>query len=503
MKKYFFLLLILLVGLVSPLLPVQAQTVSVGLSGNGSCYAAGSTVTVTTALSSVDHSALAYRADGTQPSAVWQIDPSVYFAHNFDTSTTYTLPNAAVTGAKIWADGHDASHNHVVWGATNAFSIDNSPPSAPANLTATKTGSTVTLFWEASSDSGCAGLTGYKIFRGGTQVGTSSSTTFTDTGLTGSTAYSYTVQAYDSVDSTTSSALAVTTDIATATSPSASPSPRSSSSTSPSPSPSASKKETTPPQLSNSKARDITQTQATINTETDEPATITINYGLTKEYGKSESSSDKKKSTTIILKDLEPNKTYHYQVKAKDEQGNEATGIDRTFQTLSADQTPEPKTILAEAALTTIEISNQTIAPTLDSSLQIIPEKQPEIKLNGVATPKSTVSINVYSTVRTYTAAADNKGVWSATVKIAGLEEGHHRVTTFAKDPSGNLTEEKEVLKFVALADVAGAQPTIAVSQTGAHKGAPTVVLWLLILGGMSGIGYVGFTRYSRQKHAL
>ena len=40
-------------------------------------------------------------------------------------------------------------------------------------------------------------MTGYKIFRNGSQVGTSSTTSFSDTGLTASTTYTYAVSAYD------------------------------------------------------------------------------------------------------------------------------------------------------------------------------------------------------------------------------------------------------------------------------------------------------------------
>ncbi|MFX3634004.1 MAG: discoidin domain-containing protein [Candidatus Pristimantibacillus sp.] len=55
--------------------------------------------------------------------------------------------------------------------------------------------SQINLGWTASTDN--VGVAGYQVFRGGTQVGTSTGTTFNDTGLTASTAYSYTVKAVD------------------------------------------------------------------------------------------------------------------------------------------------------------------------------------------------------------------------------------------------------------------------------------------------------------------
>lgn len=63
----------------------------------------------------------------------------------------------------------------------------------PTNLTATATSPTVVdLSWSAS-----AGATGYNVFRGGQLVGSPSTTSFTDSGLTPSTNYSYTVSAFD------------------------------------------------------------------------------------------------------------------------------------------------------------------------------------------------------------------------------------------------------------------------------------------------------------------
>jgi glucan 1,4-alpha-glucosidase len=76
------------------------------------------------------------------------------------------------------------------------FSTCVAPPVAPApptNLAVTGTkSSTVSLSWSASTGAG-----GYKILRNGTQVGTTTATTYTDTGLTASTTYSYTVEAYN------------------------------------------------------------------------------------------------------------------------------------------------------------------------------------------------------------------------------------------------------------------------------------------------------------------
>ncbi|HVY72472.1 MAG TPA: fibronectin type III domain-containing protein [Candidatus Paceibacterota bacterium] len=73
---------------------------------------------------------------------------------------------------------------------------DTAAPSVPTGLSATANSATqITLSWSASTDN--VGVTGYNVYRGGTKVGTSQGTSFTDTGLSAATTYSYTVDAYD------------------------------------------------------------------------------------------------------------------------------------------------------------------------------------------------------------------------------------------------------------------------------------------------------------------
>ncbi len=73
---------------------------------------------------------------------------------------------------------------------------DTTLPSAPGLVTATSPSSSqITLTWGSATDN--VGVTGYRIYRGGVQVATTTSTTYTDGGLAASTTYSYTVRAYD------------------------------------------------------------------------------------------------------------------------------------------------------------------------------------------------------------------------------------------------------------------------------------------------------------------
>ena len=88
--------------------------------------------------------------------------------------------------------------------------VDTTPPSVPGGVVATPvSASQITVTWTVSTDAG-TGVAGYRVFRNGTLVGSPTATTFTDTGLTASTLYSYTVSAVDNaVPSNQSAASAV------------------------------------------------------------------------------------------------------------------------------------------------------------------------------------------------------------------------------------------------------------------------------------------------------
>lgn len=78
---------------------------------------------------------------------------------------------------------------------------DTTPPSVPLGLDPTPAGpDAVLLSWASSTDN--VGVAGYKIFRDGTQVGTSATNAYPDTGLTPSSSYAYTVAAYDAAGNT-------------------------------------------------------------------------------------------------------------------------------------------------------------------------------------------------------------------------------------------------------------------------------------------------------------
>ena len=85
---------------------------------------------------------------------------------------------------------------------------DTISPSMPANLAASAVSSSqIDLSWSSSTDN--VGVTGYKVYRNGIQIVTSTHTSYSDTGRTASTSYSYTVAAYDAAGNTSSQSSSV------------------------------------------------------------------------------------------------------------------------------------------------------------------------------------------------------------------------------------------------------------------------------------------------------
>ena len=203
-------------------------------------YLSGIPVTPDTQNDPGIHYALAFRGDGSTypiPYGPTAPDESLYFAHPVNGNTTtyeWTVPNTTTNKGKIYIEFHApvgrTESNDVSMGvpsgsfaqSASSFSIDASAPSTSTINVSSKDTKSVNLTWSASSDEGCKGLSGYKIYRDGSLISTvgASTTSYLDSGLTSSKTYAYKVTAYDDFASTDSSALLVTTDaVATTATP--------------------------------------------------------------------------------------------------------------------------------------------------------------------------------------------------------------------------------------------------------------------------------------------
>ncbi|RSC95297.1 T9SS C-terminal target domain-containing protein [Tenacibaculum singaporense] len=116
------------------------------------------------------------------------------------------MSDVSVTSFDYWNVSGDHVTNKVIASTygrgvftgsfTSNAAADTEAPSAPTNLAASSiTATSLTLNWTASTDN--VGVTGYDVYQGATKIGSSTTTTYNVTGLTASTAYTFTVKAKD------------------------------------------------------------------------------------------------------------------------------------------------------------------------------------------------------------------------------------------------------------------------------------------------------------------
>jgi chitodextrinase len=122
-------------------------------------------------------------------------------------STTITGLTAS-TAYSFYVKAKDAAANSSVASttvnATTAGTTDTVAPTAPTSLIASGTTSTTTnLSWTAATDN--TGVTGYDVYQGATFKATVATTTYSVTGLTASTAYSFSVKAKDAAGNVSAS----------------------------------------------------------------------------------------------------------------------------------------------------------------------------------------------------------------------------------------------------------------------------------------------------------
>ena len=123
-------------------------------------------------------------------------------------SGTFTIPAAAVQGptrmrVSMKYNAIPTSCETFTYGEVEDYTVnivaaggDTQAPTAPTNLTASNiTQTSVSLSWTASTDN--VGVVGYDVYQGATILGTVTGTSASVTGLTASTAYSFSVRAKD------------------------------------------------------------------------------------------------------------------------------------------------------------------------------------------------------------------------------------------------------------------------------------------------------------------
>ena len=93
--------------------------------------------------------------------------------------------------------------------AGGSTTVDTVAPTVPNNVTSTGTSSTqINISWAASTDN--VSVAGYRVYRNESQIASVAGTTYSDTGLTASTNYSYSVAAFDAAGNTSAQSSSTT-----------------------------------------------------------------------------------------------------------------------------------------------------------------------------------------------------------------------------------------------------------------------------------------------------
>jgi peptidoglycan hydrolase-like protein with peptidoglycan-binding domain len=115
---------------------------------------------------------------------------------------------ATTTPPSIIGGGGGGSGGGGGGGGGSTPPADTNAPTVPTALLASvASANQINLSWSPATDN--TAVTGYKVFRDGTQVGTTASTNFADSGLSPSTLHSYWVAAYDAAGNTSTTSPAV------------------------------------------------------------------------------------------------------------------------------------------------------------------------------------------------------------------------------------------------------------------------------------------------------
>jgi chitodextrinase len=309
-----------------------------------------------------------------------------------DGTQSINIPNLPGTNNRIMIVGS----NHIFYDVSNVnFTIVAGTPETtipnPPTLTASGTTSTSTLLsWSGAFDN--VAVTTYDVYQGAVLIGTTSGTTFTVTGLTPGTSYTFTVRAKDADGnvSVPSNAVTITTNGADITPP-------------------------TPPTLSASGTTSTT-TNLSWTGATDNIAVTGYNV-----YKDGLLIGSTTLATTFNVTGLTPSTTYAFTVKAKDAAGNLSISSNTVNVTTNAPDTTPPTPPTLSASGTTSTTTNLSWSGATDN-----------------------VAVTAYDVYRGATLIGS---VGTTTFGVTGLTPlTTYSFTVRAKDAAGNVSVASNVV---------------------------------------------------------
>lgn len=222
---------------------------------------------------------------------------------------------------------------------TQIIGGDTNPPTVPTSLVATPVATTqINLSWATSTDAETS-VAGYQVFRDNLQIATTTSTTYSDTGLTASTTYDYNVSAYDlflNISARSATSSTTTLPVVATTTPT----------TTPAGGGGGSQTGLSPVELViNGVQVEVTETTAAVSFGTPVYAIASVRYGLTSSFELGTLASDiYRKQHTFKISALESGRKYYFEVTAMNQRGDIVRYKD-SFSTQSIEDTVPPENV--------------------------------------------------------------------------------------------------------------------------------------------------------------
>lgn len=264
----------------------------------------------------------AYVKLGTTPSVGFENTGHPYFTTEMMKQVVDHAVEKNIGMVSFWSINRDAKIDNGVGQVKNRFEFtkvaqtfgesdiepDTEAPTTPKNLTASKvTHHSVALNWEAATDN--VAVKEYLIFRDGNKIGTTKTTSFTDTTVEAEKEYAYRVQAIDAAGNTSalSNELTVQTEKM----------------------PVDNQKPTAPSNLS---ILNITEKSATVSwkASTDN---VAVSHYIVNVTGKSLTTEKTVTSLNYSITGLQAGEEYKVTVRAVDTSGNESDAVSKSFVT--------------------------------------------------------------------------------------------------------------------------------------------------------------------------
>ena len=301
------------------------------------------------------------------------------------------------------AAGNVSSVSNTV-NVTTATAPDTQAPSAPTNLAASNiTETTVDLSWTASTDN--VGVAGYDVYQGASLLGTVTGTTANVTGLTESTAYSFTVYSKDAAGNVSSVSNTVNVTTATASDTQAPSAP------------------------TNLAASNITETTVDLSW-----TASTDNVGVTGyDVYQGASLLGTVTGTTANVTGLTESTAYSFTVYSKDAAGN-VSAVSNTVN-VTTSSAPDTQAPTAPANLAASNITQTTLSLTWNAATD-------------------NVGVTGYDV---YQDGSNIGSVTGTSTNVSGLTANtSYNFTVYAKDAAGNISTSSNVANATTLANSSG-----------------------------------------------